>query len=80
MEPLGVSVLIKGGATAYDVSGTPALVFTTAPSLATYTAATFVTRRVADFTSAVMSMERLRERSRRTSSSMGAKQPQIKPQ
>ncbi len=55
---------IKGGATAYDVSGTPAVVFTTAPSLATYTGTAFVTPGAADFTyEAVMSMDRLRSRS-----------------
>jgi hypothetical protein len=52
---------IQGGTTYYDATGTPAVVFTTAPSLAIYTGATFVAPGTADFSyEAVMSMDRLR--------------------
>lgn len=71
---------IKGGATAYDASGTPAIAFTTAPSLATYTGTTFVTPGAADFSyEAVMSMDKLRPRSTPNVFQHGLyKSPQVK--
>lgn len=52
---------IQGGTTFYDATGTPAVVFTTSPSLAIYTGSTFVAPGSADFSyEAVMAMDRLR--------------------